>query len=326
MRWQSILCWTLAALCALWVVVRFFGLERGFPAVPLIAFTPQMVLAALMVAGVSLGLREWPAALTAAAAAVALALMVLPRTQDHSDPAALGETLRVLAVNGKRGQADAKDIIGEVRQRDVDLLSVEELTPELATKLEGSGLGELLPDEALTPRADAFGSGLYARFPLTPGGAGDLERAQQRATGRPPGAVPVEIVAVHPQSPVSLPGVGAWDRGLDDLPRADPEGPFRLLLGDFNATLDHDKLRDLLDSGYTDAGAETGNGLAGTFPGDSFGVPPMIAIDHVLIDERAAVRHYDVVSVEGTDHRAVYAELALPHAVDGPGGGVVSEG
>jgi endonuclease/exonuclease/phosphatase (EEP) superfamily protein YafD len=310
MRWQPILCWALAGICALWVVVRYFGLERGFPAVPLIAFTPLMAFVAAGTTITALALREWPAAALALAATVALILIVVPRARGHADPDAPGATLRVLAINAKLGEADARAIVDAVRDRDVDLLSVEELTPGFAAELDADGLHDLLPAEALSPRPGADGTGLYARFPLAGQGAGTRERSQQSAAAQPPGAVPLQIVSVHPQSPIGLPAVGAWGNALDDLPPAEDSGPVRLLLGDFNASLDHDKLRDLISTGYTDAGDVTGRGLRGTFP------PwlPLIALDHVLVDDRAAVRDYDVLKIPGSDHRAVYAELALPYA------------
>jgi endonuclease/exonuclease/phosphatase (EEP) superfamily protein YafD len=308
MRWQPIFCWTLAGICALWVVVRFFGLERGSPAVPLIAFTPEVVILAVAVTITALALREWPAAALALAATVALVLMVAPRMRGQADPNAPGVTLRVLAINATRGEADAQAILAAVRDRDVDLLSVEELTPEFAAELEADGVRSLLPNEALSPRPEADGTGLYARFPLTSESAGDRERAQQAAAAQPPGALPLRIVSVHPQSPVTFAAVGAWRNALNDLPSAADSGPVQLLLGDFNATLDHDKLRDLISTGYVDAGDVTGRGLRPTFPSWF----PMLTIDHVLIDDRGAVRDYDVLNIPGSDHRAVYAELALP--------------
>ena len=41
---ERIAAWAMAAFCASWAVVRLFGLERGFPLVPLMAYTPYMVL------------------------------------------------------------------------------------------------------------------------------------------------------------------------------------------------------------------------------------------------------------------------------------------
>jgi endonuclease/exonuclease/phosphatase (EEP) superfamily protein YafD len=105
--------------------------------------------------------------------------------------------------------------------------------------------------------------------------------------------------------------VADWKQGLELEPRADLHGPVRLLLGDFNSTLDHAPLQALLSSGYRDAAATLGDGFAGTWPYD--GTPlPKVTIDHVLADPRIAIRALSAHQVDGTDHRALYAQLTLP--------------
>jgi endonuclease/exonuclease/phosphatase family metal-dependent hydrolase len=98
-------------------------------------------------------------------------------------------------------------------------------------------------------------------------------------------------------------------------PHADPGGPARILLGDFNATLDHAELRDLVSHGYRDAAAAAGKGLVPTW-GPYHGPRryPPITIDHVLVDRRIGVREVRVHRIPGTDHRAVLAWLTLPAA------------
>jgi endonuclease/exonuclease/phosphatase family metal-dependent hydrolase len=85
----------------------------------------------------------------------------------------------------------------------------------------------------------------------------------------------------------------------------------RILAGDFNATLDHPELRDVLERGYVDAADEAGAGLEPTWPSNS-PFPPGVTIDHVLADERVAVRHHRTVRIPGSDHQAVRATLQLP--------------
>ena len=41
-------------------------------------------------------------------------------------------------------------------------------------------------------------------------------------------------------------------------------------------------------------------------------VAPPLAIDHVLVDEKTAVRDVSAHGVAGSDHRAVVATLRLP--------------
>ena len=102
----------------------------------------------------------------------------------------------------------------------------------------------------------------------------------------------------------------AWKTDLGLLPKATPDGTIRLLPGDFNATLDHAPLRELLDSGYRDAAEQVGAGLRPTWP---VGVPfPPVTIDHVLADRRVGIRSLTTHELERTDHRALVAERVLP--------------
>jgi endonuclease/exonuclease/phosphatase family metal-dependent hydrolase len=84
----------------------------------------------------------------------------------------------------------------------------------------------------------------------------------------------------------------------------------RILAGDFNATLDHARLRRLIDTGYRDAADQLGEGLHPTFPiGQRM---PPITLDHVLADRRVGIRSFVARRVPRSDHRAVRAELVLP--------------
>jgi endonuclease/exonuclease/phosphatase family metal-dependent hydrolase len=93
----------------------------------------------------------------------------------------------------------------------------------------------------------------------------------------------------------------------------------RILLGDFNATLDHAALRGLIDSGYRDAAdasvpgcARLGAGLRPTWPYDEKWFIPGVTLDRVLVDRRVAVRAMSTHRLPGGDHKAVYARLVLP--------------
>ncbi|MFC4561108.1 endonuclease/exonuclease/phosphatase family protein [Nocardiopsis mangrovi] len=160
----------------------------------------------------------------------------------------------------------------------------------------------------------AAGGTVYSRHPLVPVGdpgaeAGSLHTPQ--ALVEIPGAVPVEVTSVHPLPPLDPANTRPWHDALRALPAADPDGPARILAGDFNATLDHAALRDVLARGYTDAAAALGEGLRGTWP---VGPLPKITLDHVLVDARIGVGGVDTHEPAGGDHRAVSAELTLPAA------------
>ena len=85
-----------------------------------------------------------------------------------------------------------------------------------------------------------------------------------------------------------------------------------MLAGDFNATLDHADLRDLLDRGYRDAAEQAGVGLRPTWPAGKDLLPALVTIDHVLADRRVRVISARSVAIPGSDHRGVLTELLLP--------------
>lgn len=152
------------------------------------------------------------------------------------------------------------------------------------------------------------GAGLYSRFPLTPlpRQTHFLFRMPLAAMALPDGRR-LRLVAVHPQPPVM--SVDRWREALESLPAA---GVPWVLVGDFNSTFDQAEFRDLVHSGYRDAGDATGNGLEPTWPGPEVSPWGLITIDHVLADRRLGVTDYGVDDLPGSDHRAIHAQLVLP--------------
>jgi endonuclease/exonuclease/phosphatase (EEP) superfamily protein YafD len=305
--------WLLVAPLTAWTALRLMGAEWTFLLVVLAAFTPYAAVVALAATLVAAALRRWPAAALAAASAAALVVTVAPRAvRDEAPAGSTGRTLRVLTVNTNLGHASGAGVAALVRREGVDILSVQELTPAMATALDAVDLPAELPHSVLRPRLGAAGTGLYARVPLRAqapptGTAFAMVAARARVVGAPA----VDFVAVHPPAPRRTADVAIWRHDVRSLPRATRNGPVRVLVGDFNATLDQRELRRLLDTGYRDAAAAAGAGLKPTWPSRGL-MPPPVTIDHVLADGRCGVGRVRVLPVPGSDHRAVLAELMLP--------------
>jgi endonuclease/exonuclease/phosphatase (EEP) superfamily protein YafD len=314
----TVVIWTAVAGVALWAVVRSFGLESGYPFVQLISFTPYVAALAVPVPLLALLSRRWAAAAVAALALAALAIAVLPRGFGSDGPVPAGPTLRVLTANMEIGGADPAKLVALVRTERVDLLAIQEYTPEAERALDAAGLGGLLPYRSSHPLPGVGGSALYSRFPLRDDGVrmNPYEFGQAQATVSIPGAAPIAVESVHVTAPASnLPSLGpkvtqSWAQSLAGEPPATVDGQVRLLLGDFNATLDHAALRRLVGTGYRDAADVTGAGLTMTWPYDK--LFPRVALDHVLADRRVGVRRTVVYPIVGSDHRSLFAELVLP--------------
>lgn len=305
------LIWALVAPVALWALLRLLGIDNGFPLAPLMAFTPYAAIAALLVTGVALALRNWAAAFVATLATLLLAIAVLPRAVGNGTVEANGrETFVVLAANVHHGGADPDGIIALVDRFHPDLLSVEELTPSFNRKLAAAGLGSRLPNAVLETHRNTSGAGLYSRLPMRklPSPHRFVFR-MPRAEVRLPDGRPLRVVGVHPYPP-QMNRTSEWEEALASLPSGGRGAPW-VLAGDFNGTFDQSQFRAVVARGYRDAGDVAGEGLEPTFPAQGHLIPP-VTIDHVLADRRLGIVSYSVADIPNSDHRAVEAELVLP--------------
>ncbi|GII29620.1 endonuclease/exonuclease/phosphatase family protein [Planotetraspora mira] len=301
--------WVAVAPFILWTAGRLTGVDQRPVIVEFITLTPYVAAASLGAVLIALASRSRAVIAVSAATSTLLAAMVLPRALP-SAPTATGPTLKILTSNMFFGSADPKTIVDLVRRLKPDILSTQELTPAAVEALDAAGLEESLPYTLNQAAFGAYGSGIWSRYPLTPMPDFALQgsRNMPRARVAVPGGPPVEIVDVHTISPVGR-DVYEWRADMASLP-APSSDVIRILAGDFNASLDHSPLRDVLARGYADAGDATGTGLHPTWPAD-WRIPPMITIDHVLYDKRASAVTTSVHTVPGTDHRALFAELRL---------------
>jgi endonuclease/exonuclease/phosphatase family metal-dependent hydrolase len=246
-------------------------------------------------------------------ASAALGLVVRSRGVPRRQPEAVGPTLRVLTINLLVGRADPEAVVDRVRQADLDVLFVQELTIDAQTRLKQAGLEDLMPHAQVEHKdGGPRGSGIYSRFPLSEGPSlPPTFAAQPTALLELPGGEEVELICVHPRAPALRRGGSApWRAELAELPA--PGKRPRVVAGDFNATVDHAAFRDVLRLGYADAAVATGNALIRTWgPQDK---SLWLTIDHVLVTRGCAVLGYAVHDVPGSDHRAVCAEIRLPVA------------
>ncbi|MDA3648563.1 endonuclease/exonuclease/phosphatase family protein [Saccharopolyspora indica] len=290
-----------------WAALPLGGLEFDRYTVALVALTPYAVLVGAVLALFALLLRRWLTMLVVGLVTALLVFSVAPRTMSSTTPAQ-GAALRVLSVNAYFGQADAEAVVELVRRHEVDVLSLQELTPELVDRLDRAGLAAELPHRVFRAGPKADGSGIAARYPLR-----ELDLVPESTLAQPsalldrPGSPPVEIVAVHTLYPMGRHTYDVWRREMVELGQLPLNGTPRVLVGDFNATLDHARLGDLIGRGYTDAAAATGSGLSATWPAGWF--PPPVAIDHVLTTPEITPQSFEVVPLPGADHRATLATL-----------------
>jgi endonuclease/exonuclease/phosphatase (EEP) superfamily protein YafD len=306
------------------LVARAAGGEPPHPYPSLAALAPPATLVAF--AGVVVAAAaSWRLALLLTIPALTLLAWQLPPARrtggeiaqepqqvPNSGPGVL--TLRVLSQNVLGGSADPAAVVRAVERHRVEVLVVQELTPGMVDRLAEAGLGTLLPYRHLDPRPKANGTGLWARWPLTPlPPVPGMMAAAPRARIHPVDGWPVTVTGVHPKAPMRH-NVRRWQQELATIRStlAGADGP-QVVAGDFNASRDHRPFRDLLAAGFLDcADAARRRPWPGfTWPAGRW-IPPVMRLDHVLVSRAGAtVSASQVIRVPGTDHRGVLAVIQL---------------
>jgi endonuclease/exonuclease/phosphatase family metal-dependent hydrolase len=296
--------WLFAGVFFVWALVRLFGLEAGYPMVALIALTPYAGMASVLPLVAAVTVRDWGAIAFAALTCALFAIVLLPRA--FSGPSAgdsEGAHLRVLTLNYELATEDARQLAAQIKDLDVDVLALQQV-PDGGASIAAAGINRLLPHRLSEPGATSM-----VLSSIRPSGEVDAEGPYPGARLQV-GGTSLELWAIHAVDPTSPDKASEWSDDLAAVPRASEE-QLRVALGDFNATLDHAALRDVLDTGYTDAADAAGAGLSPTFPAHDLWPPP-VTVDHVLVDERIGVADVQNLTLSHADHRAVYADLTLP--------------
>ncbi|WHT17597.1 endonuclease/exonuclease/phosphatase family protein [Crossiella sp. CA-258035] len=294
--------WAVLAPVVGLVLVRLAGLDDGnVLALPMAGF--PLVAAGTVLLAVVFGVVRMKAAWLAAGLAVVQLAVLVPRfVPDGGEVGAV--RLRVGTINALAGRVDAAALVELVRAERLDVLAVQELPGAGVRSLAAAGIDEVLPYQELHPEQD---TSIYSRLPLHGGGllAAPTTWGQTVAKVEVGGRA-IRLVGVHTLYPLG--DAEKWGRDLAALRVA--AGPDVVMLGDFNATLDHASMRGLLAAGLVDTHAELGRGWAPTWP-SGWWVPPLMQLDHVL--HGAGLRGVSVGehTLGGSDHRMVVAELAL---------------
>ncbi|MFE3196330.1 endonuclease/exonuclease/phosphatase family protein [Nocardia sp. NPDC059240] len=276
------------------------------PAVLAASFASYLMVGGL-VAIVVLGLaRQWVSAGLAVVVSAGALWSQLPMLwPDGSAPP--GTDLVVMQSNLELGRGNAEAVVRAARENSAEVLTIEELTPELLNRLDAAGLAELLPHRYTAPSGGGQGTGIFSRYPLQDGVKFEgFWLNNLRATMIHPTLGSITVFAFHPIPPLS--NAGVWSHELTRIHELLTEQTGKVVVGgDFNSTYDHAAFRALTTGRYADSAELLGVGALPTWPTDrSWG--PIIGIDRVLLAEGSAtaIHSHDIPD---TDHRAVVARL-----------------
>lgn len=292
--------------------------------VRLVTFTPYAgalyALALLPLLWVGLRGRRFARGLARSLAVVAVLGLLLhaywasgPFIGSSPAEASSGRPLRVMTSNLRLGQADATEVLDVAVDRDVDLLVLEEVTPQALAGLRAAGIGHVFDHSAGHAAPGPAGTMVFSTHPLRHVRRLDTRFGSYEMDVRLPRAS-VHLLAVHPRPPIG--DVTEW-RADQRAIRQGARGRqgSTLIVGDFNATMDHAPLRELVGRGYDDAATEARSGWQPTWPsagevsGFGVAVPSMIPIDHVFLSVGLRALRTESVTIDGTDHRALVATV-----------------
>lgn len=296
-------------------LIAHFRTPRSTTTLAISAISPYLVIGsigALVCFAIARGVVGWVGLGSAVVLICCYALIQGPLYRASAVPAG-GHDVVIMTANLRLGRADPAAILAAVRSRHVDLLMLEELTPDEVAGLVSAGLDRELPHSVVEPRNNAGGTGLWSRYPLSAADTHhDFSFAFITARVAVPGAARrPTVVALHMAGPYPMPHF--WTRDIAHLPsvlHSIPADAPVLVGGDFNATTDMTQFRRLLHGGYADAVDQAGAGYLPTFPNNRI-YPPVIAIDHVLTRDATAMQAC-TLSLAGSDHRALLATVRLP--------------
>lgn len=236
--------------------------------------------------------------------------------------------LHVMSLNCRFGRADAQSIRKVVTSNHVDVLALQEVTPELLDALESAGVHAELPFTVTgTSRDDDNGgsNALLLRY--------EPSESSESSINLPAAAVPaatlsingrkIRFASVHPKSPGR--GGRFWHQGIsqlgelgnyDETSYATDSSNISLndtvVLGDLNSSMYHPVFRQMLqNSRFLDSSYELCDGYHRTFPSSWKGVPALIELDHVLFTPGVYPIKLVPLAIPGSDHRAVLATLGI---------------
>ena len=149
------------------------------------------------------------------------------RAQQHHTP--LLPIARVMTLNCRYGRADAQEIIGAVRAHHVQCIALQEVQPELLTRLDTAGLRDTLPYRCAGIATNADNGGcnvILSAFPL--------EDCHTSSVDLDAAAVP--LATVH----IPMPTLSAFDSSSSNLdisaPSSSEPNPFNPNSGDSNSS------------------------------------------------------------------------------------------
>jgi len=234
--------------------------------------------------------------------AVWLAPLFIP---DQRPAASTGFTL--LSLNLKAGMGDLDQLVTQAAQADVVVLV--ESTPDALLALKQYDWDQRFPYSIGDIDQLVTNSTVFSRYPLSHTASLPNSSFQQWITSvEVPELGAVRLMAVHPCNPYCGDNLWASEHdSLADIAQPNLGGPL-IMVGDFNAVDDHGPMRRLKQMGLESVTDILGKGWLPTYPANT-AMPPLLAIDHILINSQLTATSLEAFKVANTDHLGLIARI-----------------
>jgi endonuclease/exonuclease/phosphatase (EEP) superfamily protein YafD len=312
--------WDLGIALSGAAVVRAVRPERSTVDIAITAATPWLLVpSGALLAGALLTRRPGLASL----AATLVAYQAKCTWPWAKPPASAGEAgggpqLRVAFANVWRSNTDVEGILAELASAEHDVVGLAEVTDDHLEAIEAVLPPSTYPWRKVEPDGPDGSRGLtlVSRFPM--------ERVEKWWTqGHPqldaivlvPGAVPLRLLVVHTWGPVGR-KISRWRAQLAEI-AVRAGGDASVIVGDFNATLQHRSFARLVGTRWSVASTRGFGGWRATWPANRRSRPALFRIDHILAAPGVSICSGRAGRARGSDHRPVSAVLRLPPS---PGG------
>lgn len=296
-----------AVLIGLFLVAFGAAFGRLHPFIDLFGqFVLPALTGAVLIALIAVLTARYGTALVAVAALLTNLLIVWPWVQSPRPAEAAGPTIKILLFNVYYYNKRLDEAAKIVRELNPDIVVLHEVIPRVRPELDE--IANAFPHRVeswLERPADAL---ILSRFPLEDL-ADQLPAPNHR---RPLGAAKVTIgdstlslFAAHLSLPPLLEGRGSQMAEMHEIAETvnGMTGP-RLLVGDFNAAT----WGAVITHARTFAALEVLTGPSGSWPTflpRDLGIP----IDHMLASQDLTFVSRKLITIPGSDHRAVLAEI-----------------
>jgi endonuclease/exonuclease/phosphatase (EEP) superfamily protein YafD len=219
---------------------------------------------------------------------------------------AVGRSFTVVSLNMRHGHANIDQLANRAKSADVVILV--EINTDAARRVRAQ-MGDRFAHTTPQDPATAHNVLILSRSRLTQTRGLPGQTPGWVATAHLPHVGAVHVIAAHPCNPLC--GGGAWLRqnhALLHTAERFGDQP-TVIAGDLNSVDQQKTIRDFAAHGYDSATDIAGAGWMPTYPANSW-LPPLLPIDHVLVNDRLTAISIHSFGIDDTDHRGLIAQLA----------------